>query len=54
MKILFALPLFLLGLALAAAAALTVYFRDPLKTTAVLGGSAALLLGAAVWLARGR
>lgn len=46
--------LFLAGAVLAAAGALTVYFRDPLKTTLVLLGAAAVCMGAAWWVARRR
>jgi hypothetical protein len=54
MRIVLALLLATAGLVLAAAAAMTVYFRDPLRTTLVLLGAGVLLLGAAGWLARRR
>ncbi|MBD0319077.1 MAG: LPXTG cell wall anchor domain-containing protein [Gemmatimonadetes bacterium] len=54
LRTLLALVLLLAGLLLAAAGAGTVYFRDPLKTTLVLAGVGAVLLGAAGWLFRRR
>lgn len=44
----------LAGTALVAAAALTVYFRDPMKTSLVLACSGAVAIAAAVWLFRRR
>jgi hypothetical protein len=54
LRILFALVLALLGVTLLAAGAMTVYFSDPLKTTLVLTGLGAGLLGAAAWVFRRR
>lgn len=45
---------FLVGTALVGASALTVYFRDPMKTTLVLVCSGAAGIAAAVWLFRRR
>ena len=53
-RMLLALMLALLGAAVLAGGAMTVYFRDPLKTTLVLAGVGAVLLGAAAWVARRR
>ena len=54
LRILLALVLALLGAALVAAGGMTLYFSDPFKTTLVLMGAGAVLLGAAAWLFRRR